>query len=259
MKIGFISDIHEDIERLYLSIEILNKMKVDKVVCLGDIIGYSIPYYGYLNSRSANKCIKLISEICDEVVIGNHDLYAIKKTPETARDFIFPTNWYDLSFEQRVLCSQGKVYLYENNELPSLLNEYSLEYLSNLPEYKIINLDTYNILISHYAYPDITGSCTFELSIKDDCLDHLVFMKHLNCLYGFSGNDHIEGFDIYSQVDVKNIPFTSFTLNNEICWITGPTISNGTMQNGLLTFDSTSKVVTAIPLRTPLHKIPSSI
>ena len=79
MKLGFISDIHEDIKRLEQALAILESHKCDRIICLGDIVGYSVPYYGFLWSRNAPEVIKLIKKKCDIVIAGNHDLFAIKK------------------------------------------------------------------------------------------------------------------------------------------------------------------------------------
>ena len=44
MKIGIISDIHEDIKRLKEALAILHKQKCDQIVCLRDFVGYSVQY-----------------------------------------------------------------------------------------------------------------------------------------------------------------------------------------------------------------------
>ena len=68
MKYGIISDIHSNIEALD---EVLNNMgKIDKIICLGDVVGYG---------ASPNDCIRRVKEIKSKCIAGNHDLAAIGK------------------------------------------------------------------------------------------------------------------------------------------------------------------------------------
>ena len=60
MRLAVISDIHED----YLSLQkILQKAEAkgyDKLICLGDISGFSQPFYKYKKSRDASSCLQLV-------------------------------------------------------------------------------------------------------------------------------------------------------------------------------------------------------
>ena len=90
MKLGIITDIHEDVVNLKKAISIFETLQCDEIICLGDIIGYNAFYYNYHNTRDANESINIIKSNCRIVLIGNHDLYAIGKLPENRKDFIFP-------------------------------------------------------------------------------------------------------------------------------------------------------------------------
>lgn len=129
MKLGIISDIHEDIIRLKEALAVLEKEKCDKIACLGDMVGYAVPYFHYLSSRNSNEVVDLIRKKMDFVVLGNHDLYHIKQIPKSKNGFHYKKNWYDLDFEVRKKFAGNKIWLYENNELPSLLNSGNLKYL----------------------------------------------------------------------------------------------------------------------------------
>ncbi len=62
MKIGIISDIHSNMEAL---LAVLDDMgPVDKVIFLGDVVGYG---------ADPEFCIKIVREIADIMVCGNHD------------------------------------------------------------------------------------------------------------------------------------------------------------------------------------------
>ena len=71
MKIGLVSDIHGNHEALKAVLSELDRMGVDEIYCLGDVVGY----YSQVN------------EVCDELiarhvrcVMGNHDWYMASGT-----------------------------------------------------------------------------------------------------------------------------------------------------------------------------------
>lgn len=259
MKIGVISDIHEDVVRLEESLKLLEKLGVDELVCLGDIVGYSIPFYGYLATRNANRCLELVQQHCSEVVIGNHDLFAIRKIPSAAANFVYPADWYQRDFTQRKALAGNKIFLYEDHELPSLLNDNSLSYLHSLPETIVKPCRTHNLLLSHYALPDLTGSGTFAVTSHSDVAQHFDLMGKHNCLHGLSGNDHIPGMKIFTHRKVAQTGFEHHALGAATSWITGPTLSKGTMDNGVMIYDSDALSISAVALGTPVHQIPTSI
>lgn len=65
MIYAIISDIHSNLESLTEFIKILNINKIEKIIILGDIVGYN---------TNPNECIKIISSIKNSQIIrGNHD------------------------------------------------------------------------------------------------------------------------------------------------------------------------------------------
>jgi putative phosphoesterase len=71
MKIGLISDIHGNYEALKVVLNELDLKKVDKIYCLGDVVGYY---------SQVNECCEALIErdIC--CVMGNHDWYLASGT-----------------------------------------------------------------------------------------------------------------------------------------------------------------------------------
>jgi len=63
LKIGVISDIHSNLEGLNTALDYL-KGKVDKIHCLGDIVGYG---------ACPNECLELVREATEVAIRGNHD------------------------------------------------------------------------------------------------------------------------------------------------------------------------------------------
>lgn len=66
MKIAIISDIHGNLEALKATLKDIEKRKVDKIICLGDIIAKGV---------HPKECIELIREKCEIVLQGNCDLH----------------------------------------------------------------------------------------------------------------------------------------------------------------------------------------
>ena len=68
MKIALISDIHSNIEALTTALAQIDEIGVDRIICLGDIVGYG---------ADPNPCCELIRERCDVTLMGNHDAAVI--------------------------------------------------------------------------------------------------------------------------------------------------------------------------------------
>lgn len=60
MKLGILSDIHEDVTNLKKAIRDMEKSNCDELICLGDIVGFSHFYEEYIEQRDANECISII-------------------------------------------------------------------------------------------------------------------------------------------------------------------------------------------------------
>jgi predicted phosphodiesterase len=73
MIYGIISDIHGNLEALLATLESLKsyKKKIDKIICLGDILGYG---------ADPGECIRITREISDVILAGNHDFAVCGET-----------------------------------------------------------------------------------------------------------------------------------------------------------------------------------
>lgn len=254
MLLGILADVHEDIIRLEESIDIFNDRHVDEIICLGDIVGFCVPYYSYLKTRDSNKVAEWVREICSISVIGNHDLYAIRKTPVNSERFKYPENWYDLDYNTRKEISNGKLWLYEDSELSSLLNYDNKEYIRTLPEYLIQDYGEYKILYSHYFYPDVTGCLSIIIKDISELRQHFEFMKQNECLYAFSGNDHYQGIKVFMEDSIMEIKLgEKCILPDKHLWLHIPAVANGTNQNGIAIYNTDTREIEAIPLNTPPH------
>ncbi len=68
MKRAIISDIHGNFEALSAVMETIGELKVDEILCLGDIIGYG---------PDPIKCLDTVMSNCQLTILGNHDQAAI--------------------------------------------------------------------------------------------------------------------------------------------------------------------------------------
>ena len=64
MRYGLISDIHGNLEALQAVYLEIDRLDVDDVLCLGDVIGYG---------PDPEKCIELVRERASVILAGNHD------------------------------------------------------------------------------------------------------------------------------------------------------------------------------------------
>jgi diadenosine tetraphosphatase ApaH/serine/threonine PP2A family protein phosphatase len=68
LRTAFISDIHANLEALEAVLADIRQQGVDRIVCLGDIVGYG---------PDPNPCVRRVREVCAVTVVGNHDHAAL--------------------------------------------------------------------------------------------------------------------------------------------------------------------------------------
>ncbi len=64
MRIAIISDIHSNVEALTEVLKVVDHQKVDRLVSLGDVVGYG---------ASPNPCCELVRQNAEVTLLGNHD------------------------------------------------------------------------------------------------------------------------------------------------------------------------------------------
>ena len=70
MRYAFLGDIHGNTEALSAVLAHLNANRIDKIVCLGDIVGYG---------AEPAQCLETIRALKCDVIAGNHDWAAVGK------------------------------------------------------------------------------------------------------------------------------------------------------------------------------------
>lgn len=246
MKIAIISDIHEDVLSLKLALQKIEKLQCDKVVCLGDISGFSVLHYPYFDTRNAHECLHIIRENCEIIVPGNHDYHAAGKLPLNIPGFEYPSDWYDLNYNQQKELAQGRVWVYDHVELETNYTQQDIQYLSKLPETSLLKVDNRNILFSHYVYPNLSGSLAKFYREHMEFQDHLRFMSDHNFQFSFTGHIHPGGLFLVSEKETVSKGFRRKYSLHAPTIISVPAIAGNRIRNGFCIFDTDEGWVKAV-------------
>ena len=128
MKMGIISDIHGNIKALDAVLRELKSKKIEKIICLGDLIG------GAARSEDVVQRIIQIKDKCI-CVRGNREKYIIEGMPLTVHD-------------EKIITS--KVQLDRNEWIKNHLSKTSIEYIYNLPKEITYQAEGKYIYVAHY-------------------------------------------------------------------------------------------------------------
>jgi len=88
VKVAVISDVHANLEALNAVLEHIDGQGVERIICLGDILGYG---------PSPVECVDIIARRCDWSLMGNHDFGVVYE----------PTN-FNLAAEQAAYWSRNQ-------------------------------------------------------------------------------------------------------------------------------------------------------
>lgn len=128
MKIGIITDIHSNIEALEAVLKEFDRIKVDKMICCGDIIGI-----GLNPEETVQALIKRKENLI--AVRGNHEKYLIEGLPKEIHD------------DKRKMGLE-EIKNHEWNH--SKLSEKAKKFIDELPIVKNIEIEDKKIYIVHY-------------------------------------------------------------------------------------------------------------
>lgn len=130
MRIAVISDIHGNLEAFHRVLEDIEEQGIQKVICLGDNIGYG---------PEPNEVVRLIDELHIPCVTGNHELGLVQ--PEYL-------SWFNRSARQSLLITRD------------MLTPDTMEYMRTLPPLLVDS----GALFVHGCPPDRITTYLFELS-----------------------------------------------------------------------------------------------
>lgn len=161
MRIALISDIHSNLEALTEVLKDIEKESIDKIYCLGDIVGYG---------PNPNECVTLVRDNCEITVMGNHDAAAF--SPSMAKEF-------------------NKNAKYAIEWTASVLNDESRDFLSSLKlqdkvdDITLVHATPYDPYLWHY------------ISTIEDARFNFNFFKTKFC---FIGHTHISGLIMFNTI-----------------------------------------------------------
>jgi predicted phosphodiesterase len=162
MRIAVISDIHGNLEALLRVLEDIEVQDIQKVVCLGDNIGYG---------PEPNEVVRLIEEHPIPCVMGNHELGLIQ--PECL-------GWFNRSAKRSLLMTRD------------MLAGATMDYIRTLPPF-LVELGGF---FTHGCPPDRTTTYLFELSdhelgsLFEEIDQSLIFVGHTHDLAAVSFDGH---------------------------------------------------------------------
>jgi predicted phosphodiesterase len=247
MRIAIISDIHEDIDSLRQVIRQLGKSGYDRLVCLGDISGFSVPYYSYHATRNAHACLSLLREADAVIVPGNHDYHAARMLPQHSPAFIFPREWYDLEYSHRKALSNDTIWMHEENDLDPLYTNGDVEYLRSLPEYHVMDdAGDHRILFSHYVLPNMAGFVKGFFTGPGEFEKHFGFMASLGCTISFTGHAHVNGCYMVYSGQYRQYRYGRRRLNVFPVCVGIPPVTRNKNRSGFCIFDAAGPVLRVV-------------
>ena len=200
MKIAVMSDIHGNIYALMKTLEDIDEQRVDKIICLGDLVGYG-PH--------PNEVIALIKRREIPCIKGNYDASVVDG------DFTFIRNTAINSFALPWTCEEVRV-----------SNKY---YLDSLPTSLKYTFNGVNILFTHgspnaineYLFEDAENTKKVMTEYEGDVLvcahTHIPYIKKFNdkliVNIGSVGKPKIGRPNItYAILDINNLGKVDVTI-----------------------------------------------
>lgn len=129
MRIGIFSDVHANVEALTAVLEAFKSERCDKLVCLGDTVGYG---------ASPNECCDLIREAAAFTILGNHDA-AVAGRMDYSYYYDAARNALDLHARQ--LTPENMAWL---KSLPYEVREHDVHFCHGSP----VNLEEFEYIFS---------------------------------------------------------------------------------------------------------------
>lgn len=128
MKLGIITDIHSNVTALNVVLKEFEKIKVDKIICCGDIIGIG---------PNPEEVVQTLIQLKNKMIAvrGNHEQYLLEGLPKNVHD-----NKRGMSLKE----IQNHQWTFSN------VSKQSKEFLEKLPIEQNIQIQNQKIYIIHY-------------------------------------------------------------------------------------------------------------
>ena len=194
MAIAVVSDIHGNIDALQVVLDDIDDRGIEKIYCLGDILGYG---------PNPCECLDLIMERCEWSLMGNHD-FAV----------LFEPTAFNTSAETSAFWTRRQLELEPDPKMRRL----RWEYLGNLRiREQSGNMSWYHASprrpINEYIFPDDVITAPTKMTQIFDRVEHKCFVGHTHITGVFTDEP-----DFYPPPDLDN----SYTFNDHEKCIVNP-------------------------------------
>ena len=169
MRIGIFSDTHANLEALTAILDALAKEGVDKLVCLGDTVGYG---------ASANECRDLVQQHAAFTILGNHDAAVAGRMDYS---FYYEAARHALDYHASILSSSNMKWL---RSLPYEVREGHISFCHGSP----VNIEEFEYIFA----PEQAARCLPEF----DRLADVTFIGHSHLCKSFA----LESDDVHEVV-----------------------------------------------------------
>lgn len=164
MKRAIISDIHANLEALTEVLNRIREVKVDEIICLGDIVGYG---------PDPIKCLDIVMDNCQLTILGNHD-----------QATIFDPEGFNPIAMNAIYWTREQL---EKEDANLALSDRRWDFLGELPR----RHDEGEYLFVHGSPRDPTNEYVFPETIYEKELLKMLMSRFER--YCFQGHTHIPG------------------------------------------------------------------
>ena len=190
MLLGVFGDIHSNIEALTSVYKKLTKQGCDRIVCLGDIVGYG---------ASPGTCIDFMMEKDIACVKGNHDFFTLDRQKEC--------DWEMKDYGRHaIIWTQGQ------------LNEQQFEWLENLP----FSMKIADVQFVHSSMETVEGEYWPYILDAKTAQFHFYLQ---DCQVAFCGHIHIPLLFTCSEssgIKMEMLKSTQLNLNSNNKYLVNP-------------------------------------
>jgi len=145
MRMAVLSDVHANLEALEAVAADLDRQRVEKIMFLGDVIGYG---------ADPNACVKLIARLCDIRLMGNHDYVGLGlESPQ----------YFNVMAQQSILWTQKEL----DRKATELMSDFTLE--AEFLNYYFVHATPENPLEWNYLLTPEDAVRNFAAFAQDFC------------------------------------------------------------------------------------------
>lgn len=169
MRYAIISDIHSNLEALSTCLSFIPKLRIDKIICLGDIVGYN---------ASPNECTQVISKLSSlEIIRGNHDrAVAFKDYHDFSRNASEAVRWTIMNLK-----NENEEYLKALDQGPKIIDntfaichgstededKYVVSAYTSRYDFEWLNDNNINLLFFGHTHQQVSYSIDEENNITE--------------------------------------------------------------------------------------------